>query len=239
MYAPKINKALKEQVQEFTTAYKRGDADPYMAISLVPIIKVLRPLYLDAAVVYGAKVIAYLPKRKARMPIGYSERMQLLVEQYFAVDFLNDSQGITETTKEQIRKILLQASREGLGIDDTLKLLEAPELTRYRSRLIARTETVSAANFGASAAANDTGLVLNKVWIAARDNRTRIDHASVNGTIVPQKETFIVGGYAMLYPGDRGGKDGRMKVPASEICNCRCSVGFIPVTDANGKLISL
>lgn len=236
-YAPKIKAALKQQIEDFIAAYQNGSPDPLNAVTLVPIIKVLKPLYKDAATTYGAKVIAGLPKLKARMPIEFSERMYQLVEQYFSVDFLNDAQGISETTKEYILKVLLEAEREGLGNDQIVAKLRSDEMTAARSRLIARTETTGAANFGAEAAAKSTGLLLDGEWISARDKRTRHDHVLADGQIVPAGGYFIVGGYKMKYPGDKGGKDGQLKVPAKEVVNCRCAKAFIPKRDAGGRLV--
>lgn len=239
-FAPHIYKAIRSQYNTFLHAYKAGlRADlALLKISSAPIIQVLKPLYLDAGKVYGAKVRSYLNAQKSRSPIGFNERMVALMQAYFNADILNTSEGITDTTRDLIQAVFSQAVEMGWGIDDIIKQLEYTELSRTRARLIARTETVTAANQGAMFAAKDTGLLLNKEWLATYDNRTRHDHMRVNGQTVAIDKPFSVGGYDMMQPGDKGGKDGTPTVPAKEICNCRCTTLFLPLRDGHGKLIA-
>lgn len=237
-FAPSINRALRSQIDHFIHVYRVNGKDKAMhSFSSEPIIKALKPLYLDAGIVYGAKVRAYLNAQKARMPIGFNERMVALMQAYFQTDILNVSEGITATTRDLIQKVLSDAVEQGLGIDDIIKQLENTELSRIRARLIARTETVTAANQGAMFAAKDTGLLLNKEWLATQDSRTRHDHSRVNGQIVSIDKPFDVGGYDMQQPGARV-QDNGLPVPAKECVNCRCTVLFLPIRDGHGRLIS-
>lgn len=238
-FSPPMFDALRTQVKEFIAAYQSGQRvdKALMQVSAAPIIKVLKPLYLDAGIVYGAKTRAYLNSQKARMPIGFNERMVALMQAYFQTDILNTASGITTTTIKLIQDVLSKAAEEGLGVDDIIKQLEGSEISRMRARLITRTETVTAANMGAMFAAKDSGLLLNKEWLAAMDSRTRHDHSRVNGQTVPIDKPFDVGGYDMQQPGDKGGKNGARPVPPEEICNCRCTTLFIPLRDGHGRLI--
>jgi len=238
-FAPAIYRAIRSQYNSFIKAIKAGKREDLalMAITAQPVNDVLKPLYIDAGVVYGAKVRAYLNRQKARMPIGFNERMIALMQAYLQTDILNTSLGITQTTIELIQKIMSDAAALGLGIDDIIKQLENTEISRMRARLIARTETVTAANQGAEFVAQDTGLLLNKEWLSTMDNRTRRDHLFVNGQIVHMDEYFALpGGITMKKPGDKKQKDGTT-VPAREVCNCRCTTLYIPVRDGAGKLI--
>jgi hypothetical protein len=65
----------------------------------------------------------------------------------------------------------------------------------------------------------DDGFVLwasNTTWRPTLDNRTRPDHADMDGYgAIPLDEKFVVGGYEMDRPGDAAG-------PASEVISCRC-----------------
>lgn len=236
-FAPKINSALKQQIQDFIQAYKRTEGIPENFVTIVPIVQAIKPIYYDAARVYGAKVLAYLPKQKARMPIGYNEMIIRLVEEYFSMDFLNTAQEITDTTKRDIANVLQQGFITGISFDEIVAILTSPQMTAIRARLIARTETVTAANFGANAAAQSTGLQLQKVWISAQDNRTRriprdkYDHLHMNGVTLQMQDLFNVNGELLQYPGDRKNGAG-----AGNICNCRCTHAFIPIRD-NGRLV--
>jgi len=231
LFAPKIFKAIRSQ---YNTVIQHAKAEGLEAslnrIDTTPISTTLKELYTDAATIYGAKVRADLQRQKARMPMGFSEAVRAMIEAYYKTDILNTSQGITDTTKDLIREVFSNAYEIGLGIDDIIVQLENTELSRIRARLIARTETVTAANQGAMFVGSQSGYPLNKEWLAAIDNRTRRDHAAVNGIVIPFADYFDVNGYKMMQPGDRGGRDGNLKTPAKEVCNCRCTVLMIPVT---------
>jgi hypothetical protein len=54
-----------------------------------------------------------------------------------------------------------------------------------------------------------------KKWVAHHDDRTRATHLRADGQTVRVDQDFIVGGYALGYPGDPRG-------PAKETANCRC-----------------
>ena len=82
---------------------------------------------------------------------------------------------------------------------------------------IARTEINSAANWGhaegAKSISANTGLRLDKTWMAVADNRTRDTHSRIDGETVRDDETFSNG---LRFPGDPMG-------PSEEIIQCRCT----------------
>lgn len=244
-FAPKISASLHHQYLQFTKYYPHEGMSALHKIDSGGLAKVIKSIYIDAGTVYGAKIRADIQKhikvkpteQKARMAMGFSERMHDLLVAYFNTDILNTSENITQTTRELIRQVFINAAKVGQGIDDIVKYLEGTELSKIRARLIARTETVTAANKGALFVAKQSGLQLNKIWLATKDSRTRDDHAEVDGNQVGKEDYFIVGGYDMQCPGDRGGKDGKLQVPAREIVNCRCTTIFQPVRDGNGRLV--
>lgn len=57
--------------------------------------------------------------------------------------------------------------------------------------------------------------VPQKRWVTRRDERVRVAHADADGQTVPVDQPFTVGGYPMMYPGDRS-------APARLVVNCRC-----------------
>jgi uncharacterized protein with gpF-like domain len=143
--------------------------------------------------------------------------------QYIAGEMIRSRiTNISETTRSQTVAAIAQGFAEGLGQDGVAEYVRSkvPMYSTYRSRMIARTETHGAANFGAMAAANETGLPLQKEWIAAQDERTRETHAAADGQIVDNNSAFDVGGASLMYPGDPSG-------PAEEVINCRCALGYI------------
>jgi SPP1 gp7 family putative phage head morphogenesis protein len=235
-FAPLIKKALNNQYKTFTSNITQGVEAALLTIQSGEIKEIIKTLYVDAGTVYGNYIRLDLKKQKARMPIGFSEEMYQLMIDYFGIDILNTSEGITEQTKELIRKVFTEAYKVGSGIDDIVKKLENTELSKNRARVIARTETVTAANKGALFVAKKTGLKHNKEWLSARDDRVRHSHRFMNGQIVGEDDFFNVRGNKMAAPGDRGGKNGQLPVDPSEVVNCRCSVLTVPVR-VNGKLV--
>ncbi|MVM34405.1 hypothetical protein GO755_30515 [Spirosoma sp. HMF4905] len=133
---------------------------------------------------------------------------------------------IAETTRNQIRRVLVQANAENVDNREAARRISTVlggKGVRTRSRLIARTETTRVASLGHEAGAMSTSLQLNKVWIATADTRTREHHRQMIGKKpVPKDSYFVVGGVKMKFPGDPAGG-------AKECCNCRCCVTYIPV----------
>jgi hypothetical protein len=86
----------------------------------------------------------------------------------------------------------------------------------------ARTGITAAQNAGrmdSYVAAEKMGIQIKRKWICTKDSRTRLDHGLADGQIVVGTKTpFIVGGYKMMFPGDKS-----LNAPGHEIYNCRCT----------------
>lgn len=134
---------------------------------------------------------------------------------------------ITQTTRDQIRRVLVQANTENVDVRTAatrLRTLLGGKGARRRALLIARTETTRAASAGHEAGAQSTSLKLNKIWITTADSRTRESHRlMIRSKPVPKDGHFIVNGKHMKFPGDPAGG-------ASEVCNCRCTQAYVPAT---------
>lgn len=129
--------------------------------------------------------------------------------------------GVVDTTWNAVQEAIIDGEAEGETIDGIAKRIGQvfTQAKGYRSRVIARTETVGAANAGALRGAVQTGVVDKKVWLAAVDHRTRSSHVSADGQAVPVDKKFQVGAANMKHPGDPAGG-------ASEVVNCRCTMLF-------------
>lgn len=131
--------------------------------------------------------------------------------------------GVTrQVTEKAIRQAVSEAIEQGLSIEKTKKLIEKSvnakwiAMRRNRSRVIARTEVLTASNHASYQGAINTGLNVRKAWLHYLDKRTRPDHAEMDSTnYIGLNEYFNVGGYQMLHPGATG-------APAKEVVNCRC-----------------
>ena len=212
MYTPKINKVLKNQVQQYITnrdlIYVRSGE----------LYGVLIDLYKTTGTAWAYQTRGLLTK-KAGGQMGFSERVVSIMQQIFGFELLNDAENITQTTIRLIQEVLTESALEGWSFDEIVKKLVSPDFTATRARLIARTETVNAANAGSLANLKYAG-AQKKIWIAARDNRTRPHHREVNQTVIGINELFKVGDSLMSHPGDKSGS-------ASEVCNCRCAVAGV------------
>ena len=223
IYTPKFSKAISEQIEQFVST------GTLMAVNSEPIYKVLHSLYMEVSYIWAHRATANL--RKERLTMGFSERVIELMRKYYGIDLLNLSENISQTTKDIVQRVLSEAATEGFGFGEVVKRLRVSDLRVRRARLIARTETVGASNAAANVAAQESGLIMNKIWISARDNRVRLHHAEVNQHIVKMDQTFTVGyGIQMQFPGDKAGGP-------KEVCNCRCTHAFIPVRDERGRLV--
>ena len=130
---------------------------------------------------------------------------------------------ITETTKKEIKRIVAKAIQEGKSIPETEMMIDGLYLDQIipnRSKTIARTEVVSASNYGSLAGAKQVSMKLNKIWIPTFDDSTRESHLAMsNHPPIRIYELFNVNGFFGEAPGD-------FNLPASEVINCRCAIGY-------------
>jgi hypothetical protein len=132
--------------------------------------------------------------------------------------------GVQKTTKKIIRKALSEGQQEAESLKDIAKRVRAEtggEIGKARAITIARTEVGAATAVGADAAADASGLTIDKEWCATEDARTRPPHAAADGQTVAMDEDFTVGGEALKYPKDPNGS-------AALTINCRCVCLYNP-----------
>ena len=243
-YSPKFKKELQNQVNTYCRTLD------YNAISDKAIKKTIQKLHL-AMGVKMAQISSKVVKRSVK---GHYEALEVksaetdlfsyTILQYLQTQGLDQlAADITQTTKDQIRRYLVQSAEQNLTLPETIVLLRGAGIKDYRAELISRKETGRAANIGSMVGATSTGLVTIKEWIAAKDNRTRriprdqFDHYNMDGKKIPMDETFKLqnkkGGFdLMLHPCDSSGS-------AADVCNCRCTLGYEAQRDKNGKLLKL
>ena len=245
-YSPKFKKELQNQVNTYCRTLD------YNKISDKALKKTIYKLHLamgtkmalisESAVKKSVKGV-YVPMEFKSQKTDAFQYAIIQVLQNDGLDQL--AADITDTTKEQIRRYLIESAQKNLTLPQTIALLRTSGITDYRAELIARTETGRAANIGSMVGATSTGLVTIKEWIAARDNRTRreprdhTDHLIMDGTKLPMEKQFQVPnnqvglGYELMdHPCDS-------KASAANVCNCRCTLGYEAVRGANGKLLTL
>jgi len=137
---------------------------------------------------------------------------------------------IFKTTKKEVARVVLRGITEGLSIPKIKQQINAlyeEKFTPIRAETIARTETISASNYGSRAGAIATDLPLEKEWISTLDDRTRdgidsdFDHLSADGQRTKMDEAYVVSGEELTYPGDI-----THGASAGNVINCRCTEGY-------------
>ena len=124
------------------------------------------------------------------------------------------------TTKDWIKRTMQAAIDEGLSINQVAKRIneEWAGIDAFRAERIARTEIISASNYGSQQGAISTGLDLKKKWLATRDSRTRADHGGADGQVRALDKPYNVGGDKLGFPGDYS-----LGASADNLVNCRCT----------------
>jgi uncharacterized protein with gpF-like domain len=158
---------------------------------------------------------------------------------------LNVAQNITnvsDTYKAYVNGIITSGLANGESIREIADRMERTtkkrNFYRWQAERIARTETTTASNHGASVASGVSGFLMQKVWISTLDGRTRrppqdeYNHVIMDEVRVGENDRFNVQGDLLRYPADPNGQ------PAN-IINCRCTVAIVPARDEQGDLIAV
>lgn len=239
-FVGKVYKALLSQYSSFTDDLKKYGVE-YAKSKLTyeylntQIGGVVLEIHREAGIIAATKTLSNLKKQyregKKGRGFGFNEEWAADIKDYFDKYLLNKSVfPISETTRDRILEVLQKGIDEGWGVDKMVsEIRNIPEI-RGRAKMIVRTETTRAANYGTFLGADKFDFEVEKEWIAARDKRTRTSHkqhTGVDGQIRDVYERFSNG---LLFPGDPSGA-------ASQVINCRCSLAWITKRDEKGRPI--
>lgn len=128
--------------------------------------------------------------------------------------------GITDTTLEQVKQVLVDSFEEGVAVTEVAARLDEKfaEIESGRAETIARTETLTAVSLGREDKREefkkefpDTKLM--KMWVSAQDEKVRDSHQELDGNVVEVDAEFKEG---LRFPRDPNGA-------AEEVINCRCT----------------
>jgi hypothetical protein len=242
---------LKGEIESFAKEVKR--IGPQAAISGLgaaswdeKIVAVLQKMYKEIAVTFGNATFraVSVDSKKAANPFGLNDEFldeltSFLIQWGFYLASL-----MAKTTKDRLIILVTKALTDGLSTEDIYFLILSDPQLRYaksRSVMIARTEVMRASNYASLKGAEKHPFLVDKMWIATRDSRTRripkdfYDHWNMDGQTVEYNQPFVsadkVGRPIVVdAPGDP-------RAPRGFTINCRCAVAFIPRRDANGQLI--
>lgn len=114
---------------------------------------------------------------------------------------------------------IVEAKNAGLSLDAIAKQVSNTYRANYpASTRLVRTLYNAGANRAQLEALRASGYT-HKQWLATPGPRTRPAHAQANRQVKPLDLPFVVGGYNLMYPGDRS-----LGAPAGMIVNCRCTL---------------
>jgi SPP1 gp7 family putative phage head morphogenesis protein len=161
------------------------------------------------------KPTATKPKALMAMYLYYK---QIPAWNTYVNDYIDDKggdkiKGIAETTQDKVKSEL----KEGIANEESIPQLADRISGVYdgfeggRATVIARSETVEAFNRGSQAQAQEANSTLDNMWIATMDDRTREEHADMDGVTVPYDQEFDCAD-GTTWPGDA--------------VNCRCTIGY-------------
>lgn len=248
LFAGKVYKALQSQIKGFTANVRAVGMDYAVSKLQTTLLNedigpVIQQLYRIGAITNANNVYRTLKKAEPQLKFvgfGFNDVWTQDVNRYFQLHLLEKAVvPISETTKKQILAAIQKGTTEGWSVDQILKELETSDITRNRARMIVRTESVRATNFGGMLGAYESKYVMEKVWVSAHDVRVRgtrpedeFSHRSLDKLQVDLLEAFhdTRNGEPIMFPGDPNAS-------AGNTINCRCTLGFVPKKDKDGRLI--
>lgn len=248
-FVPKMYQAIRQQLETFLKSindnglnYSR--ANMFSIVSPMPVIKVLKELYLKSAYVEGNFVLNYLggiPEKGVKrvgspsFSLGFEE-LSDVIDEYFRIHMLNKSAlPITETTRKMIINHLLNQVDSGVPLDTAIENFREYAITGglgnkaravIRANAIVRQESTRALSFGGLIGAYMSGVDVDKIWVTSDDERVRglpnypakYSHVDLDLNSSSLLDSFY-NGEKIKFPGD----------PEASIENtggCRCTMYF-------------
>lgn len=180
-----------------------------------------------------AKAVFPLIERKDWLSDLFDGAIRAFMAQYAAQKI----SLINAQTRRQIAAMLRVGQDENLGVERTAKLIreKAPELSKLRGHVIARTELHGSSQSAQLTIAKQATRPMLKVWASATDHRVRdfgegdgvvdgYNHRAISGQSVSMEQMFEVpvregGTERIAHPGDPIGSPGN-------VIMCRCAMTF-------------
>lgn len=238
-FTPSVYKALQSQIKLFIADMKaNGISHATRELDNIiingEVLTAVSKIYKVVGVYFANDTYRQIQEQVPTKGFGFNQEWIDEIVNFFRLYLLNQAVvPISETTKNQIRQILIIGEKNGWGVDKIAYELAHSELTLMRARMIVRTESNKAMFKGREMAKEKSPYKLTSEWIAAHDARTRHSHKIVDGLKVEEGETFTVPVYKgelqigtdqMIGPGDPKGHK-------SNLINCRCTTAERVVFD--------
>ena len=207
------------------------------------ILKSYVKVYEEVGIVHGKRVGKQINKQINQKNFtidGFLNEFQKTLMKWL---ILNGGKRITTVRRsyaDYLTQIITKGIEDGKSMaliaSDMQKTIKSRNFYRWQALRIARTETTAASNYAATVSSSVSGVLMDKVWISALDNRTRrppdspFNHYAMNKVRVPLDKPFIVGGEKLMFAGDPKGSSGN-------VINCRCSIAQVVRRDSDGNIM--
>jgi hypothetical protein len=249
----KFERALQIELRLLADAVERGEGRNFANTRIFSdaIFSVLQALYKEIAVSYAKT--NYDTLRREKLLMGSNEEWFRVILEYLGQNFYNNGTfAIVKTNQKLFNSILDKSINEGWGVDETVRYILNDQrlgvITANRAEMIARTETGKAIHAGTYVGADRSPFLKEKMWISARDNRTRgnpmndrtpqdfakknPDHYYMDGQTVDFNAKFVDprSGAELEHPHDP-------QAQAKDVIQCRCTYAVTNKRDKNGRLI--
>lgn len=229
-----FSRALKAQANEYLDQVKDNGLSEEYTISAEPIEKAMRNVYQRVMTQFARDTYNDLIKDAQKTQTNWEE----IVNRWFTSSVIDLSDLMTDTTAKSVRQIVKEAIVEGKSIREFQNdLMASYSVSERRAELIGRTEIIRASNAGSLLGAEETGIPMNKYWLATRDNRTRglnpkdiFDHYSMDENMgISLDQAFNVSGEYLQHPVDFRGSPGNT-------INCRCTLTYEVIEEAEEEV---
>lgn len=235
-----VRAVLDEQIKELSdriTETNYRDENIVNVIEEKPIEKLFVTLYTSVGVFFALRQFRLLKSTVLTMAVKEDlrdEEYEKWLENYVKMRLGRKITSITKETRKQalkvIQSIINESLIEGWSSTDTARKIRKgldgmTIINQWRAVRIARTETAAASNIGSYVAAQDfqkeSGVRMQKYWIATYDQRTRDTHLVMEQQNPKEmNEPFLVAGvWPAECPMDPD-------LPPEESVNCRCTIAF-------------
>lgn len=199
--------------------------------------KLYETMYLAVSISEAKRESDIIEQRKQARIGGIISFWRGLIRQFIFFRIAHRITGVSQTTKDRVAFLIEQGIDDGKGAVEVAKDIRNDfKFTKNRSLNIARTETVTAMNYGRILARENSPYVEEKTWLPAIDDRTRPSHLALRdvGWVDLEQDFFLQNNDGFLEPALFPGDD---RLSAENTCNCRCTLSFRPKRDENGNLI--
>lgn len=219
--AKQVRQTLNSQFLQVARAYEQGIDDfDYIINGFKPrITKEFKNHMIRTGTIFSQNTFKRLKGKSASNDFWYQ------FNTWMNAHMVSKITNVTNTTKKTITRIIQKATGEGLSRKEIASSIRKKGgiLNPIRSRMIAATETHTAAVKAVDETVSTTRIDFEREWISTMDERTRFDHTKAgggDGQTQPMGSEFTIGGEGLMFPGDPSGS-------AGNIINCRCVLGYL------------